>query len=62
MEKDAMCWRGLDDSTIVAVSSGKLLANAFHPEITDDNRFHPYFPDMVKEIQSDKEIHTPIRK
>jgi 5'-phosphate synthase pdxT subunit len=37
----------LDDSTIVAVSEGKLLASAFHPELTDDLRFHQYFLDIV---------------
>jgi 5'-phosphate synthase pdxT subunit len=37
----------LDDGTIVAVREGKLLASAFHPELTDDLRFHQYFLDMV---------------
>lgn len=38
----------LDDKP-VAVRQGKLLACAFHPELTDDIRFHKYFLDMVKE-------------
>jgi len=33
----------------VAVRQGKLLACAFHPELTDDLRFHRYFLDLVKE-------------
>jgi len=33
--------------TIVAARQGKLLASAFHPELTDDLRFHQYFLDMV---------------
>jgi 5'-phosphate synthase pdxT subunit len=28
---------------IVAVRQGRLLATAFHPELTDDDRFHRYF-------------------
>jgi 5'-phosphate synthase pdxT subunit len=27
----------------VAVSSGKVLATAFHPELTGDNRVHRFF-------------------
>ena len=34
-------------STIVAARQGKLLACAFHPELTDDPRFHQYFLDIV---------------
>jgi 5'-phosphate synthase pdxT subunit len=33
----------LDDDTPVAVRQGKLLGAAFHPELTDDLRFHEYF-------------------
>ena len=33
----------LDDNTIVAVRQRKLLASAFHPELTSDLRFHQYF-------------------
>jgi len=31
----------------VAVKQGKVLACAFHPELTDDLRFHRYFLDLV---------------
>ncbi len=37
----------LADKTIVAVRQGKLLATAFHPELTDDLRFHKYFLEIV---------------
>jgi len=37
----------LADGTIVAARQGKLLASAFHPELTDDLRFHRYFLDIV---------------
>ena len=37
----------LADETIVAVRQGKLLASAFHPELTDDLRFHQYFLNIV---------------
>ncbi len=37
----------LADNTIVAARQGKLLASAFHPELTTDLRFHQYFLDIV---------------
>jgi 5'-phosphate synthase pdxT subunit len=37
----------LPDGTIVAVKEGNLIALAFHPELTDDNRLHQYFLDIV---------------
>jgi 5'-phosphate synthase pdxT subunit len=33
----------LPDGVGVVVKQGKLLASAFHPELTDDLRFHSYF-------------------
>ncbi|GAF79600.1 unnamed protein product [marine sediment metagenome] len=33
--------------TSVAAREGKLLACAFHPELSDDSRFHEYFLDIV---------------
>ena len=33
----------LDDDRIVAARQEKLLATSFHPELTQDNRFHRYF-------------------
>jgi len=37
---------------IVAVRQGPLLATAFHPEVTDDPRFHAYFLGIVREIHA----------
>jgi 5'-phosphate synthase pdxT subunit len=39
----------LPDSTIVAARQNRLLACAFHPEFTDDLRFHSYFLNMVSQ-------------
>jgi pyridoxal 5'-phosphate synthase pdxT subunit len=38
----------LDDGTIVAARQGQFLVAAFHPELTDDLRFHRYFLDIIK--------------
>jgi len=32
----------------VALREGSLMATSFHPELTDDSRFHSYFLDLVK--------------
>ena len=37
----------LSDDTIVAAKEGNLIALAFHPELTADNRLHKYFLDIV---------------
>ena len=37
----------LADGTSVAARQEKLLASAFHPELTDDLRLHQYFLDIV---------------
>ncbi|MFM1655515.1 pyridoxal 5'-phosphate synthase glutaminase subunit PdxT [Brevibacillus sp. B_LB10_24] len=42
------------DNKIVAAREGQFLAAAFHPELTEDSRFHKYFLDMVKEYREDK--------
>lgn len=44
----------LDDGTIVAARQNKLLATAFHPELTDDLRFHQYFLDIVTNGRKNK--------
>ncbi|GAB5493539.1 MAG: pyridoxal 5'-phosphate synthase glutaminase subunit PdxT [Phototrophicaceae bacterium] len=38
----------LDDGGIVAVKQNHLLGTAFHPELTNDNRIHEYFYDIVE--------------
>lgn len=47
----------LDNGRIVAVQQGHLLATAFHPELTNDLRFHQYFVDLVQNRQ--KSTLTP---
>ena len=37
----------LSDDTIVAAQEGNLIALAFHPELTADNRLHKYFLGVV---------------
>ncbi|GMX60707.1 pyridoxal 5'-phosphate synthase glutaminase subunit PdxT [Paenibacillus elgii] len=38
---------------IVAARQGHLLAASFHPELTDDERMHAYFLDMVREMKQE---------
>ncbi len=38
----------LADETPVAARHGRLLATAFHPELTSDLRFHAFFADLVR--------------
>jgi 5'-phosphate synthase pdxT subunit len=37
---------------IVAVRQGRLLGTAFHPELTDDPRWHQLFVDMTKRVMA----------
>jgi len=39
------------DQKIVAVRQKHLLGSAFHPELTEDPRFHQYFVNMIKEYR-----------
>ena len=41
----------LADGTIVAAQQERLLATAFHPELTDDMRFHRYFLELAADGQ-----------
>ncbi len=38
----------LEDGRVVAARQGKLLATSFHPELTQDTRFHRYFLEMAQ--------------
>ena len=38
----------LADGTIVAARQERMLATAFHPELTNDHRFHKYFLSIAK--------------
>jgi 5'-phosphate synthase pdxT subunit len=51
----------LPDGTIVAIRQDRLLACAFHPEFTDDLRFHSYFLDMVGQKLSHDRRDTALR-
>ncbi len=44
---DAKVLASLPDARIVAAQQGHLLATSFHPELTDDTRFHKYFLTLV---------------
>jgi 5'-phosphate synthase pdxT subunit len=41
--EDAQVLSRLSDGRIVAAEQGHLMATAFHPELTDDDRVHKYF-------------------
>jgi len=47
LEGDAQALATLEDGRVVAAQQGHLLATSFHPELTDDDRFHRYFLHMV---------------
>ncbi|UCD54433.1 MAG: pyridoxal 5'-phosphate synthase glutaminase subunit PdxT [Dehalococcoidia bacterium] len=49
VNSDVEILASLDNGTGVAARQGMLLACAFHPELTDDPRFHQYFLDIVAE-------------
>lgn len=42
----------LDDGTVVAAQQGNLLATAFHPELTADDRFHRHFVELAWKAQA----------
>ena len=43
VQTEACILAKLQDGRIVAAQQGRLLATAFHPELTKDDRFHRYF-------------------
>jgi len=45
---DAALLAQLPDGTGVAAQEGKWLATSFHPELTEDNRFHRHFLSLVE--------------
>lgn len=45
----AVALAALPDGRVVAAQEGKLLATAFHPELTGDDRFHRYFLKLVEQ-------------
>jgi 5'-phosphate synthase pdxT subunit len=44
---DTKILASLSDGRIVAAQQGPLLATSFHPELTNDTRFHEYFLSLV---------------
>ena len=44
---DAKILASAPDGRIVAAQQGHFLATSFHPELTDDTRFHKYFLSLV---------------
>jgi len=49
-DTEVLC--SLADGTAVAAQEGHWLVTAFHPELTDDDRFHRYFIDLVRRSQN----------
>jgi 5'-phosphate synthase pdxT subunit len=45
---------------IVAARQGHLLGTAFHPEVTNDLRFHTYFLNMVRESRVDSGLESRL--
>jgi 5'-phosphate synthase pdxT subunit len=48
VEGNAKVLLTLPDGRIVAAQQGKLLATSFHPELTQDTRFHQYFMALAR--------------
>jgi 5'-phosphate synthase pdxT subunit len=46
--EDVQIIASLPDGVIVAARQGHWLATVFHPELTNDDRFHRYFLEIVK--------------
>lgn len=60
VQGDAQALARLDDGRIVAAQQGYLLATSFHPELTQDDRFHRYFVKLTAAARaaSRKELDT----
>ncbi len=56
VEQDAQVLAALPDGRIVAAQQGRLLATSFHPELTQDNRFHRYFASLARESTGGPEL------
>ena len=39
------------DKSVVAVQQGHIMATTFHPELTNDSRWHRYFISLVSSIK-----------
>ena len=47
VDGDTKVLAALEDGRIVAAQQGHFLATSFHPELTNDTRFHEYFLSLV---------------
>jgi 5'-phosphate synthase pdxT subunit len=47
----------LEDGRIVAAQQGHLLATSFHPELTNDSRFHRYFLKLAEDARNYRHEH-----
>ncbi len=47
VQGDAQVLARLEDGRIVAAQQGHILATSFHPELTNDDRFHKYFVSLI---------------
>ncbi|KAJ3416035.1 Integrator complex subunit 11 [Chytridiales sp. JEL 0842] len=48
----------LESEAVVGVRQGNILATAFHPELTNDDRFHRYFVDWAQSLTSRSDTKT----
>ncbi len=48
------------EDRIVGVRQGNLMGVAFHPELTDDNRIHRYFLELVAEAPRSNTVETEV--
>ncbi|MBN1303363.1 MAG: pyridoxal 5'-phosphate synthase glutaminase subunit PdxT [Anaerolineales bacterium] len=48
VQKDARALLTLPDGRIIAAQQRHLLATSFHPELTNDDRFHRYFVTLIE--------------
>jgi 5'-phosphate synthase pdxT subunit len=53
---EAQILSALPDGRIIAAQQGHLIATAFHPELTDDDRFHRYFLWLVER----QKVKSPV--
>lgn len=56
---DAEIIAQLADGTAVAAQQGTLLVTSFHPELTDDTRFHRYFIELIEKNQVRSRTASP---
>lgn len=54
VQDDAEVLARIDDGRIVAARQGHLMATSFHPELTDDDRFHRYFLRLVNGVNQSR--------